>query len=275
MKIPHTNVDLAFKESFSVFKGKVLDFLGFTGISPITEYLGTESVQIEIKWEFIDLAFATQDGRGLHFEEEIDLSEDDLYRFVGYNSSLTRVHKREFVTVIFVINPTTLKGIKTEQLDFKPIIVQCSEIDADAILSKLRKAIADGEPINELEAIYLPLFHSKTLSPSELFSESAELIKAMQTEDSHKRKVLTLLATLCGKVVDPAQLTAIIEEVRMKGNKIFERLEEIGAERVQETTAKKMLLDNLDVLDIIRYTGIDAERLNKIRESVRQEAVTA
>ena len=48
MEIPHTNIDLTFKESLSLFKGKALDFLGLTNISPITEHLGTESVQIEV-----------------------------------------------------------------------------------------------------------------------------------------------------------------------------------------------------------------------------------
>lgn len=273
MNVPRTNVDLAFKESLSIFKGKVLDFLGLTGIPPITEHLATESVKIEVTWEFADLAFGTQDGRGLHVEEEIDLSDDDQYRFAGYNLSLSRVHKREFITVIFVKNPTKLTGIKTEQLEFKPIIVQCSEIDADAILAKLRKAIADGKPINELEAIYLPLFHSKSLSPTELFVESAELVKAIQAEDKHKLKVLTLLATLCGKVVDPAQLTATIEEVRMKGNKIFEYLEERAAERREEEILRNLIVEGLDSPAIIKATGVSEERLRVIRASLHKEAV--
>jgi len=274
LNIPHTNIDLVFKESMTIFKGKVLDFLGLTNLAPIMEHLGTESVEIEVTWEFKDLAFGTQDGRGLHFEEEIDLSLDDLYRCVSYNSALSRVHKREFITVIFVKNPTMLKGIKTEQIDFKPVIVQCSELDADAMLAGLKRAIELGEVINELEAIYLPLFNSESLSPTELFSESVQIIKAMRVDDNHKRKVLTLLATLCGKVVDRSQLLAAIEEVMKMGNVIFEYLEERGEKRKQEEMAKKMLSDNCDVLNIIRYTGIEPERLNELRTAIRDEAVT-
>jgi len=103
--------------------------------------------------------------------------------------------------------------------------------------------------------------------------ESIELIKAMHTDDNHKRKALTLLATLCGKVVDRAQLEAAIEEVLKMGNVVFEYLEERGEKRKQEEIAKKMLSDGFDVLDIIRYTGIDATRLNQLRESLRNEAV--
>jgi len=102
LNIPHTNADLVFKESMTIFKGKVLDFLGLTNLAPITE-----------------------------------------------------------------------------QMDFKPIIIQCSQIDADAMLAKLKADIAAGTSINELEAIYLPLFHSKNLTPTGLFAESVDIIKSM------------------------------------------------------------------------------------------------
>jgi len=42
MDIPSHNLDNVFKESLSLFKDKTLDFLGLTGIAPITEHLGAE-----------------------------------------------------------------------------------------------------------------------------------------------------------------------------------------------------------------------------------------
>ena len=173
----HKNYDSVFKEAMALFKDKTLDFLGLHGIAPITEPLGTENVQVEIRSEFLDLTFALQDGHGAHFEEEVELLRD----------------KREFITVIFVKEPTGIKEFRTEQLSFAPIIVQCSKIDADAMLKKLKKSVAGHEPINELELIYLPLFYSEKYSPTELFKESTTLIKEMQIEDNKKMKILALL----------------------------------------------------------------------------------
>ena len=275
MNIPHNNIDNVFKESLSLFKDKALDFLGLADIAPITDHLGTESVQIDITWEFRDLAFAIKDGRGINFEEEIHLSDDDLLRIAGYNTGLRRMHKREFITVIFVKEPTKLKGIYSQQLTFEPYIVQCSEINADALLDKLKAAVSAGKPINELEAIYLPLFHSKTLSPTELFLESAALIKAMQAEDDHKRKTLALLVTLSGKLVDYAKLKALVEEVRNMGNVFAQVFEDIGRENEKENIATKMLDNGMDPLDIIKFTGITPERLLEIRESLRSSRVAA
>ena len=112
--IPHANLDNVFKESLTLFKDKTLDFLNIPEIAPIADYLGTENVQIELTWESMDLAFGTSDGQGVHLEEEINLSNDDLLRFLGYNASLSRIHKREFATIIFVKNPTNLEGINTK-----------------------------------------------------------------------------------------------------------------------------------------------------------------
>ena len=277
MDIPHKNMDSVFKDSMVLFKDKALEFLGISNIAPITEHLGTESVQVEVTWEFMDLAFATKDGRGLHLEEEINLSKDDLLRFCSYNISLSRAHNREFVSVIFVKNPTELTEIRTEQLQFKPIIVHCSKIDADEILERLKEATSAGVPINELEAIYLPLFHSNRLTPTELFLESAGLVQAMQADDDHKRKVLALLVTLAGKVVDRNQLDLLVEEVVKMGNVIIEYFEERGEtrglRRKQEETALKMIEKGYDSLEIVDITGISIERIRKLREAVSDEAV--
>jgi ABC-type cobalt transport system substrate-binding protein len=270
----HNNYDYVFKDAIVLFKDKTLDFLGLHDIAPITEPLRTESTQIEIISEFLDLAFGTRDGRGLHLEEEVDLSNDDLLRICAYNIGLSRTYKREFVTVIFVKNPTTLTDIKTEQLHYTPIIVQCSKIDADAMLHRLKSDIEAEKPINELELVYLPLFKSIEFTPTELFLRSAELIKAMQANDEHKRKTLALLITLSGKIVEQTQLDKIAEEVKKMGNVIIEYFEELGVKRgreqQKEEAAQKMVAKGYDLLDVLEITGISVERL---REIAKQEAM--
>ncbi|MDR2855420.1 MAG: hypothetical protein LBV40_04620, partial [Methanomicrobiales archaeon] len=85
VKDVHTNYDQVFKEALTLFKDKTLDFLGLHGIAPIAEPLRTENVEVSIRSEFADLTFALQDGRGIHFEEEVQLSKDDMMRIAGYS----------------------------------------------------------------------------------------------------------------------------------------------------------------------------------------------
>jgi len=281
VEIPHKNYDLGFKEAMTLFKDKTLDFFGIADIGTITESLATESVEFEVKSLFRDLVFATSKGKGLHLEEEIVLSEDDLWRFLDYNVSLCRVHKRIFDTVIFVKEPTTLTGIDFERLMFKPIIVQCANIDADAMLDELKRDIEAGKPVNELKLVYLPLFKGKTLDATGLFLESAKLVRSMKAEDWLKQKVLSLAMLISGKVVDSEALNQIYDEVEMMntGNAFWDvataRGAINGAREKSEEVALKLLSDNFDVLDIIRYTGIDAERLKELRDTMNTEALYA
>ena len=275
MDVPHRNYDLGFKEAMTIFKDKALDFFGIDGLDTVTESLATESVEVEVKSLFRDLVFATSKGTGLHLEEEVILSEDDLWRFLDYNVSLYRIHKRVFDTVIFVKESTTHTGIDLERLVFKPIIVQCADIDADAMLDELKRDIEDGKPINELKLVYLPLFHGKVLDSTGLFKESTKLIRSLKVEEQLKQKVLSLAILIAGKVVDRDVLDKIYDEVKIMstGNVILDVAEERGEKRKQEEIALKMLIMGLDPLDVIEATGLSTERIRKMRESIRSEAV--
>jgi hypothetical protein len=274
-------------DAMTMFKDKSLDFLGLSEIGVIGEPLKTENVEVVVRSEFADMTFSMEDGRGLHFEEEVSLSTDDLLRSCSYHVWLTREYKRKFVTVFFVKKRVSIREVNDEQLSFRPIIVECDKIDADAMLERLKKRITAGEAINELELIYLPLFHSAKMNPTELFRESTKLIRELRAEDHLKQKILALAFVLAGKVVEPAQLEAFWEEVRSMGNKILEfaeaygirigeaRGEErgekrgilIGEERLkltQEESAKKMLAKGFGWDDIIDISGISPERLKEI-----------
>jgi hypothetical protein len=292
----HMNYDAVLKDALTLFKDKTLDFLGLHGIPPITEPLSTELIGVEVNKDIIDLAFGLSDGCGLHIEEEVDLSHDDLLRFGVYHLNLNRAHKREFITVIFVKNPVKVSELRTGQLTFTPIIVRCSQLDADAILAKLKTAITNGEPFNELELIYLPLFNSINYTPTELFHESAKLITALQADDKLRQKIAALLITLAGKVVDESVLDKYLEEVKLMGNPVIdyfvkigkeegiklgeergeerglrlgeergeERGRNLGEERKEAETAMKMLIKGYGVQEILDITGISRERLNQI-----------
>ncbi len=72
MNAIHHNYDAVFKDAMTLFKDKTLDFLGISGVAPIKEPLRTENVQVEVKTEFVDLLFSTNDGKGLHLEGGVE-----------------------------------------------------------------------------------------------------------------------------------------------------------------------------------------------------------
>ena len=58
----------------------------------------------------------------------------------------------------------------------------------------------------------------------------------------------------------------VIEYFEVRGEKHGEKR---GEERCREEIAKRMLASNFDVHDIIKYTGIDEQSLNKLRSHAR------
>ena len=166
--------------------------------------------------------------------------------------------------------------------------MECSKIDADALLAKLKANIEEGREINELELIYLPLFGSKEFSPTELFKESTAIIKDLNIEDERRMKLFALSVVLAGKVVDKAQLELFWEEVKLMNNVILEYAEErgiklgeergmklgeergikLGEERGiklgEEETARRMLAKGYDLEEIAEVTGVSLERLREM-----------
>jgi len=270
MDTPHKNLDAVFKEALTIFKDKTLDFLGLHDIAPLGEALSSET--IEVKWNIQDLVFATQDGRGLHLEEQAKLSKKDLLRFAAYNINLNIAHKREFDTVIFVKAPTKLTKLETKQFCFKPIIVHCSKIDADMLLDKLKKDLAAGKEVNELSLIYLPLFRSAKLSITELFAESAKLINDVPESRVSTNKLHSLLITLVSKKVKKSKWEEVMMTMITESNPLFEAMWEIvGEERVEKRVEKRaegiainLLSKGYDLTDIAEATGLSEERIREL-----------
>lgn len=82
--ISYQNYDNIFKNSLSIFKNEVLDFLG-VDLPRIDSFVETEFAEIETRDEMLDLNFRLEDGSILYLEEEVDILTEDLIRFASYD----------------------------------------------------------------------------------------------------------------------------------------------------------------------------------------------
>jgi hypothetical protein len=98
-KINHQNYDLAFKESFSIFEDKTLDFLGLN-LPKITESSKLNLLTLRLIITFWISPFDLKDGSILHIEEETHLTEEDLMRFAHYDLWLYQRYKATIRTII-------------------------------------------------------------------------------------------------------------------------------------------------------------------------------
>ena len=261
------NYDAVFKDAVSMFKDRSLEFFGLPKDMTITEPLKTETKEITVKSELADLTFKMTNGKGLHFESEAALSEDDLLRFCGYQIDLIRTYKFEFITVIFVKDSHKHEKLDYETLKYNPIIINCADYDADAILAKLRAQAAKGEALNELELIYLPLFKSERYNPGELLTESIRLIKAAKLEDEQKLKISALALVLSNKIVDASILEELWREIKMMRLKVLEYgMEQTRKEERKEITQINRLFvkEKKTPNEIAKEINISLERVETV-----------
>ena len=122
-------------------------------------------------------------------------------RFCGYHVDLVREYQCEFITVIFVKNAPENTRLDMGMLKFEPHIVDCSKHNADQILERLKENAQKGEPINELEVIYLPLFRSDIYKPEDLLQESVKIIRQLkELKEDQKLKMIALALMVSNKI---------------------------------------------------------------------------
>ena len=265
----YDNYDSVFKDAMLLFKDKALDFYGLDGALQITEPLKTEAKEIVVTTEFSDLNFMLNNGIGLHTEEETSVSFDDLMRFCGYNVHLARSYKTEFITVILTNIAPSVSSINHSCLMFHPIIVNLGTRDADSTIQRLRRQISDKTPINELEIVYLSLYHSTNLQPVEILKQCAELISQVDASDDHKRKLAALTLVASNKVVAKEDLERIWEDVKnMTKLKILEVAEEQGEIRGRQVGRQEGRQEGR-----LEGIGISAEIICALHKKVPVETI--
>jgi len=229
----HTNYDTVLKEALQLFDGKTLDFLGLSGSERIECSLNTEQTEVVIRKSYTDLIFKLSDNTGLHIEMEAQISKNDMLRFFSYNVECTQKFNMPIKTVIFTNQKQSVIEYCGPVMIFKPIIINLSERDGDAVLKKIKRQIDRGEEVNELEMIYLSLYN-KSRTTAELLKEAVPLVPKIKKESHDQQKMIILMLLAANKFLTKNELTKILEENHMdvRELKFIQVLEEMGLNKV-------------------------------------------
>ncbi|MCL1988350.1 MAG: hypothetical protein FWG64_10340 [Firmicutes bacterium] len=248
-KLAH-NKDSVFKDSFTLFLNRSLEFLDADLEGQILEILpacrtgrSPETTAVEAIGDLAVKIFSEILGTfGVHKEFETHISKDDLMRFGGYNLYLSRKHKIPFTTIIITENKPTVTEYTNKSIAFNPKIIYLKERDGDATLQKIRERVANGEPINELELVYLPLYGSKQgTTMYDFLSAALKLTPQIGETATTSKKLQMLLIFLTIRNADKEQIKKILEDNMdiLKNNAGIQALMEIGEDRSKEKWTEK------------------------------------
>ena len=229
LDIDYQNYDSVFKNSFSIFKQGIRDFLEID-IPEIEAFVETEFSEIETTGERLDLNFRLVDGSILHLEEEADISKDDLIRFASYDLKLYKRYGDKIRTIVLCVNgfEDSIAGFDTNSLKYSTTVVDMSKRDGDSKIEEISQKIEAGKEINILELIFLPLMKSDE-QMSKRVKKAIDLEQEVNLSRPMKSKVVALTLVLSNKFLSEPEIEEIWRDYSML--KVFKVAEEKGREK--------------------------------------------
>jgi len=249
--------DVVLKKAMEFFKDNAVKFFGID--TKIIAPAETEIKNIDIKTNFMDYLFYTEDGNYLHFEFQTTDKKEDIKRFLYYDASLYYKDNRKVKTI--VIYSADIENVVTHidagTIKYEVEAFYMKKLNGDEKLEYLSNKIDKGESVNTediLNLSFIPLMNSK-YSRTERTVKSIELADKIH-ESTEKIQCLSLLYALFEKFGDKFS--------RERFKEVF-KMTEIGRMIVEEGE-KRGKADLLIKLLIKKFKAIPNEYKEKIKE---------
>ena len=208
--------DAVLKKAMEFFKDNAVKFFGID--TKIIAPAETEIKNIDIKTNYTDYLFYTEDGGYLHFEFQTTNKKEDIKRFLYYDASLFYKEKRKVRT--FVIYSSDIDDVETfvdaGTIKYNVEAFYMKDLNGDEKLEYLSEKIEKGKTLTEediLTLTLLPLMDSKK-SKSDRTIESIQLAYKMP-ESREKVQCVTLLYALFDKFGDEVSKQKFKEVISM------------------------------------------------------------
>ena len=258
------NYDFVFKDSFSLFKNDIANFLGVE-LPGIDSYLETEFAEIKTNLELLDLNFMLEDGSILHLEEEAEISISDLIRFASYDLKLyNRYRDNRIRTIILCIKGYTdsTAVFNCGSLGYNTTVVDMSKKDGKKKLEELKEKIENKEKINYLDLIFLPLMNSDQKMIDRV-KNTIELEKKLEVEQNLKNNIVAMTFVLSDKFLSDQEISEIWRDYKMV--RIFKYAEEQGKKEGEKQGERKLLKKQIE-------SKFELEKLDKELNDLIDEA---
>jgi len=150
-----------------------------------------------------------------------------MIRFASYDLKLYNRYRDRIRTIILCI-----KGYPAAEAAFNAgyntTVVNMSDKDGKEKMKELREKIDNGEEINYLDLIFLPLMNSDQDMVKRV-KETIELEKQLEVERNLKNNIVALTFVLCDKFLSEQEISEIWRDYKMV--RIFKYAEEQGKKK--------------------------------------------
>ena len=268
-RITDKNYDLIFKLVASVFKGRILDFLGIECVG-ITRVFPTELPQLEANTMHTDFMFELEDGGLLHLEFQSDFTHDTLYRLFMYDARMVAKYRKELKTILVYSgnNEQVEHGFNKGTIRYLVEVIHMKQYDGDGIFSGEAEKIQNGKQPDWLNLIFFPMMKSKN-SVKERVGQVIKLCSQTRLKKSHYEAVVSAVLVLSDKFLSQKDYENIWEEISMLN--VIKFAEKKGIEKGIEKIVLMQLMQRIHNLSegyIKRVEQLDEQKLEQIAKDI-------
>jgi len=149
-------------------------------------------------------------------------------------------------------------------------------------LARIKEKIKNGEDVNKLELLYLPMYTSRSGKDMyDLLNEAIALTPKVSTVKAQREHIQSLMLLLMGRFVDNEKFREVMEANKMllEDNIAVKVIEEMGMEKGMEKgiekgiaqTVLEMLKHGLDIATISMYTKMPIEWIEEVKKEYEQK----
>lgn len=268
-KVSKHHRDIIQKLTSGLFRDKTLEFYGVKS-AKIKELVNIELPIADVSKNTMDFVFLLEDNSYLHLEFQTKFNNNDLLRFIRYDTRLFERDGRNVHTVVIYSSEvkTASASLNIGSVVYMPDIVMMDDFDGAAILAGLEaKAQADEEfsDADIINLILLPLMRNNDIPRIRLAVRSIELAQVAVKDRIKRDACIASAYAFAEKYLNSADIKRI-KELLMMTDVITEIIQD---ERIE--IAKKLLRKGLTIEFISEVTEIDESTIKQLQEELDSE----
>lgn len=272
------NKDILFKILGQTYKEKSFASYGID-LAPIREFLPTELPKISADERSIDSLFLLEDNTYVIVDYESEYKRANKIKYLNYITRVLEKYYKENTNFNLRLVVIYTGDVQSAEPDFETGCLSLhteqaflSHIDGEGAFQAIREKLQSGMPLSDddlMKLVILPLTISGPTGKQHMLERIVELAEQIPDE---KQRVFTLSGVIVAsdKFINRDYLEQLRRRINMTQlGRLYEKEKiEYGNQKTKEAEkdmAVKMLEEGIDIIKIMKITGLAEEDLIKLQ----------
>lgn len=273
------NKDILFKVLGQTYKEKSFASYGID-LAPIREFLPTELPKISANERSIDSLFLLADNTYVIVDYESEYKKSNKIKYLNYITRVLEKYYKEDGNINLRLVVIYTGDVQNAESDFETGCLSLrteqaflSHIDGEGAFQAIREKLKSGITLDDddlMKLVILPLTVSGPTGKQKMLARVVELAEQIPNEE---QRVFTLSGVIVAsdKFINRDYLEQLRRRINMTQlGRLYEKEKiEYGNQKAKEAEkemAVKMLVEGIDIIKIMKVTGLSEEELIKLQK---------